>query len=123
MRIEFVGVGHPMQIAKSMKRALAARGTEIGLRKCEEVFAKMCGYANWHELRKVCLPLSAGFVRDEEAGEVVAAARRHQFTVKLSELTRVSLSIAEGVVDQVRPTGKRVKPQACEVPSSPSIGR
>jgi hypothetical protein len=51
MRIDFVGVGRPKKVAKYLKRALAARGQEIGVRTCEEIFAKMTGYTNWHELQ------------------------------------------------------------------------
>jgi hypothetical protein len=119
MRVEFVGVGHPKQIGKSLKRALAARGTDIGLRTCEEIFAKMTGYANWHELRIVALRNDTRFIKDEEAGEMIAAARRAQFVVKLAEHAGVSLPVAEAVVDAVRPTGMRVKREAPEASTAP----
>lgn len=117
MRIEFVGVRHPMRIAKSLKRALAARGTVIGLRTCEELFAKMSGYVNWHELRAVCLRPGSQYLNDADAGEQVAAARRVQFIVKLGDLTKVSSQVAEEIIDELRPTGKRrAEPSAPQEP-------
>jgi hypothetical protein len=88
MRIDFVGIGRPKKVVKYLKRGLAARGREIGLRKCEEIFAKMTGYTNWHELRITATLTTVYYARDTEVGEVEAAARREQFVSRLSEHAR-----------------------------------
>ncbi len=112
MRIDFVGVGHPKNVAKSLKRALAARGREIGLRKCEELFAKMTGYAHWHELRIATARITVPFAKDPEVGEAEAAARREQFVSRLSEHAGLSRDVAGDIVDELQPTGVRAKPRA-----------
>lgn len=110
MRIDFVGVGRPKKVAKYLKRALAARGREIGLRKCEEIFAKMTGYTNWHELRISAALATVYYAGDTEVGEAEAAARREQFVSRLSEHAQVSRELAGDIVDELRPTGVRAKP-------------
>ncbi len=119
MRIDFVGIGRPKKVAKYLKRALAARGREIGLRKCEEIFAKMTGYTNWHELRINATLTTVYYARDTEVGEVEAAARREQFVSRLSEHAQVSRELAGDIVDELRPTGIRAKPIVQE--STPAL--
>jgi hypothetical protein len=119
MRIDFVGVSRPKKVAKSLKRALAARGRGIGLRKCEEIFAKMSGYTNWPELQITTALTTVYYARDTEVGEAEAAARREQFVSRLSEHAQVSRELAGDIVDEIKPTGVRVKPGAQE--STPAL--
>lgn len=118
VRIDFVGAGHPRTVAKSLKRALAARGKEIGLRRCEEIFAKMTGYQNWHELHVVTARTMVASMKDMEVGEAEAGARREQFASRLSELAQIDRAVADDIVDQIRPTGLRKKAEA----SLPEVG-
>jgi hypothetical protein len=107
MRILFNGTGHPQNIAKAIKRSLATRGIEIGLRRCEEIFAKMTGYANWHELRIVSARIDVMSPLDEHAGAEAASNRREQFVHALAGHAGVDRDTAEEVVDQIRPMGRR----------------
>jgi len=119
MRINFAGVGRPKKVAKYLKRALAARGREIGLRKCEEIIAKMTGYTNWHELQITAALTTVYYARDTAVGEAEAAARREQYVLRLCEHAQVSRELAGDVVDEIKLTGVRVKPGAQE--STPAL--
>jgi hypothetical protein len=118
MRINFAGVGRPKKVAKYLKGALAARGREIGLRKCEEIIAKMTGYTNWHELQITTALTTVYYARDTAVGEAEAAARREQYVSHLSEHAQVSRELAGDVVDEIKPTGVRVN-RACKNPPQP----
>ena len=118
MRIDFVGVGHPKNVAKSLKRALAARGKEIGLLRCGEIFAKMTGYRNWHELQIAAARTKVPSMKDLEVGEAETAARHEQFASRLSEIAQIDRAVADDIVDQINPTGVRKKTEA----SLPKVG-
>lgn len=126
MRILFNGTGHPQNIAKAIKRSLSGHGVEIGLRRCEEIFARMTGYVNWHELRTVAAQTDVMSPRDAEAGPEVAAARHEQFVTELAAHAGLDRKVAEAVMDGIQPTGRRIRaPMDAnnEIPEPPRPGQ
>lgn len=104
MRIHFDGLVRPKLVAKSLRKALSAEGTELSLGRCQAVASRMFGYADWHDLVRhhAAAPASPD---DDEAGVAVAAQRRLQYGRVLSELGIDPLTIP-GILDAVRPTDR-----------------
>jgi hypothetical protein len=106
MRVVFRTTDHPKRVAKSVKKAAAARGFAISLGACQDLVARMFGYYDWHELHVVTLDSSDHSPRDEEVAPTVAEARRAR---QIDVLMKAGLPKATAVeiVDELKPSGCR----------------
>lgn len=117
MRIEFASTTHPSNVAKALKRELAAHGAEIKLSKVQDAVARMTGYRNWKDLTSnVPSPTPSPFDAEASADEVKARRTRHVDI--LSETFSLARAKAGEIVDRIRPTGIRnalaVAPESTE---------
>lgn len=97
---------HAAGVARSLRRALAQRDVACPLSLAQETVARMFGHRDWHGLVAASegRPASPG---DDEAGQVEPAARRRRQAAVLADAFGLPASVAEAVVDAVRPTGRR----------------
>jgi hypothetical protein len=106
MRIEFANTTHPSRVAKSLKKALADNALDFTLSECQQIVARMGGYAGWHELailagRRNASPPDALVGVDERA-------ERHRQYLAALVAAGAPDQAARRVVGHVSPTAARV---------------
>lgn len=84
MRLHFGNMTRPRLVAKALRKAIAANDRSRPLAECQEIAARMFGYASWHELGKLhnAGPVS---VDDAYAPSQVAYRRQHYGNVLRKE--------------------------------------
>ena len=100
MRIN-VSINYVKMIAKRLKRSLTARGIETRLGDCQNVTARLYGYAHYNELHRT--QTTRPSVRDLEVDtDTAAACRQYQKGV----LTQAGFgSLADALLDEIAPIG------------------
>lgn len=103
MRIN-VSINYVKMISKRIKRSLVARGIEMKLSTCQNLVARLYGYAHYYEMhhtQATCLS-----VRDLEVdAETAAACRQYQKGV----LIKAGFgTVADALLDELAPIGTYV---------------
>jgi hypothetical protein len=100
MRIN-VSINHVKMLAKRLKRSLAARGIEMKLSVCQNLVARLYGYAHYHEMHRTQVACLS--VRDLEIdADTAAACRQYQKGV----LTQAGFGdVADALLDEIAPIG------------------
>jgi hypothetical protein len=103
MRIN-VSINHVKMLAKRLKRSLAGRGIEMKLAVCQNVVARLYGYAHYNEMQRT--QTTHPSVRDLDVdAETAAALRQYQMSV----LTQAGFGdVADALLDEIAPIGTYV---------------
>ena len=105
MRIFFNTDKRPREVAKALKRELAAISIELKTKIVQDIVATMYGYPDWGRLLS-SIGTEAPSLPDTRCDESTVGSRRTQQIESL--LTHVAQASAEAIVDRIRPTGTRL---------------
>lgn len=107
MRLHFENMTRPRLVARALKKALAKLDRPRPFAECQEIAARMFGYARWDELGKLHADGPVGPDDVEAQPEEVASRRRH-YGVVLSEAGIPHERIG-AILDAVRPSDRTAK--------------
>jgi hypothetical protein len=108
MRLYFGNMARPRLVAKALRKAFATHGREHQLAECQEIAARMFGYANWHELGKLH---GAGPVSVDDAQAPSHAGYRRQHYASVLRQAGVPDHFIGAVLDAVRPSDRTAGPE------------
>src|ERR1700722_15208361 len=100
MRVN-VSTNHAKMVAKRLKRSLVAREIETKLSVCQNVVARLYGYAHYYEFHKRPASLTSTRFYEFDA-ETVAACHQYQKTI----LTQAGFAVlADVLLEEIDPMG------------------
>lgn len=103
MRLHFATMTRPRLVAKALHKAMKRHGEERPLAECQEIAAKMFGYAAWFELGQ---SHAAGPVSLDDAVVPSLAGYRHQTYVRVLADAGIAHGKAESIVAATRPSDR-----------------
>ncbi len=107
MRLHFANMTRPRLVAKALRKALARHRLARPLAECQEITARLFGYANWHELGKLH---AAGAVSLDDAIVPSHAGYRRQHYARTLTSAGVPHQTVDAVLDAVRPSDRSAPP-------------
>lgn len=118
MRIFFATTKHPKRMAKAIQREFDTRGFEFSLCSCQELFARMSGYKNWHELHTITAQCPLPSPWDAEIDQETVNRRHDQYIAAMIN-AGVDQTVAIEIVTNIART---VRQQKCN-PAAPPTNR
>jgi hypothetical protein len=103
MRLFFKNQTHAAGVAKSLLKHVAFPGSGLTLSRCQEIVARMYGYADWHDLVANCSSQQPSPWDDKSTGDEIARRHSQYRDVLLSS----GVHFPQVVIDAIRPTALR----------------
>lgn len=112
MRLHFENMTRPRLVARALKKALAKLDRARPFAECQELAARMFGYARWNELDKLHAAGPIG-PDDAEAPLETVASRRRQYGDVLFQ-AGIHHDRIGPILDAVRPSDRTTKPRGAD---------
>jgi hypothetical protein len=107
MRLAFNSTAHPLNVAKSLKRAMSAAGWPINSGKAREIVARTFGYADWHELEANASTAVKQSAWDAELDPIEQSQRLRVMTGRMSEATGWGIEAATTLCEDIHIMSRR----------------
>lgn len=107
MRLAFNSTAHPLNVAKSLKRAMSAAGWPISSGRAREIVARTFGYSDWHEFEANAKATVVQSPWDEEMDPLEQSQRLRIMAGRMSEATGWGIEASTTLCEDVSIMSRR----------------